>query len=93
MGPFAGFRTHHVVRTGGSTFGNGRSKIWVLKRIAAAAALWFYAIWYIGSTVAAVVGAPDLVGPVLGLAAGLVVGLDPRDLIWNCASLIIASAA
>ncbi|TAK00724.1 MAG: hypothetical protein EPO36_07590 [Chloroflexota bacterium] len=52
-----------------------------MKRIAAAA-LWFYAFWYLGSMIAALLGVPDLLGPVLGLAAGVVVGIDPRRLIW-----------
>jgi hypothetical protein len=52
-----------------------------MKRVAATF-LWFYAFWYLGSMVAAFVGVPDVIGPVLGLAAGLVVGIDPRGFIW-----------
>jgi hypothetical protein len=48
----------------------------------AAAILWFYAFWYLGSAVAAILGVPDLLGPVLGLTAGVMVGVDPRRLIW-----------
>jgi hypothetical protein len=29
-----------------------------------------------------VAGVPDLLGPVLGLTAGLIIGIDPRRLIW-----------
>jgi hypothetical protein len=47
-----------------------------------AAALWLYALWYLGSMIAAFVGVPDLLGPALGLTAGLIVGIDPRRLIW-----------
>ena len=53
-----------------------------MKRIAAAS-LWFYAFWYLGSTLASVVGVPDLLGPVLGLSAGLIVGMDPARRIWT----------
>ena len=53
-----------------------------MKRFAAAA-LWFYAFWYLGSTIAAFAGVPDLLGPGLGLASGLIVGIDPRRLIWT----------
>jgi hypothetical protein len=52
-----------------------------MKRLAAAT-LWFYAFWYLGSTIATFAGVPDLLGPVLGLAAGLIVGIDPKRLIW-----------
>ncbi len=52
-----------------------------MKRFAVAT-LWLYAFWYLGSTVAAFAGVPDLLGPVLGLAAGLIVGIDPRRMIW-----------
>jgi len=51
-----------------------------------AATLWFYAAWYLGSAIATLLGVPDLLGPILGLAAGLVVGIDPRRLIWVRAS-------
>jgi len=48
-----------------------------------AAALWLYAAWYAGSAISMLMGAPDVLGPVLGLAAGLIVGLDPRHVIWG----------
>jgi hypothetical protein len=48
-----------------------------------AAALWFYSFWYLGSMIAGLVGVPDLIGPVLGTAAGVIVGVDPRGLIWS----------
>lgn len=52
-----------------------------MKRIVAAG-LWFYAFWYLGSAVAALLGVPDLLGPVLGLTAAAVVGLELRRVIW-----------
>jgi hypothetical protein len=53
-----------------------------MKRIAVTA-LWLYAFWTLGSAVAFFAGLPDLLGPVLGVAAGLIVGIDPRRLIWS----------
>ncbi len=56
--------------------------IWGMKRYIAAA-LWLYAAWYVGSAISMYMNAPDVLGPVLGLAAGLIVGLDPRHVIWT----------
>ena len=53
-----------------------------MKRIAVAA-LWFYSFWALGSMISVLVGVPDFLGPVLGLMAGAIVGLDPRHLIWS----------
>ena len=47
-----------------------------------ATALWFFAFWSLGSMVAALLGVPDLIGPVLAVAAGVIVGVDPRRVIW-----------
>ncbi len=55
---------------------------WAMKRLISAA-LWFYAFWYLGSTASLAIGVPDLLGPVLGLSAGLIVGIDPRHVIWR----------
>ncbi len=60
----------------------------------AIAALWAYAFWYLGSMLASIAGVPDVVGPVLGLAAAAIVVLDPRRAIrrsparsgWSTAS-------
>ena len=71
-----------IVRRGGLDLAVACPSIFPMKRIAAAV-LWFYAFWYLGSMIAGVVGTPDLLGPVLGLAAGLIVGVDPRHLIWR----------
>jgi hypothetical protein len=56
-----------------------------MKRLVATG-LWFYAFWYLGSMIAGLVGIPDLLGPLLGTAAGVIVGADPRGLIWSRAS-------
>ena len=61
-----------------------------VRRIAAAI-LWLYAAWYAGSAIAMLIGVPDLLGPVLGLTAGLIVGVDPRHLIWMRASRVAAT--
>jgi hypothetical protein len=54
----------------------------VMKRIVAGF-LWFFAIWYLGAVVASVVNVPDVVGPIVGLAAGVLVAVDPRHIIWT----------
>jgi hypothetical protein len=48
-----------------------------MKRVAVAA-LWLYSFWYLGSFASALVGVPDFLGPVFGLTAGLIVGIDPK---------------
>lgn len=53
-----------------------------MKRILGSA-LWFYSFWYLGSMIAAFLNVTDFIGPVLGLAAGLIVGLDPRRVLWT----------
>ena len=52
-----------------------------MKRIVATA-LWGYAFWYLGALLASVFSAPDLFGPILGIAAGGLVAIDPRGLFW-----------
>ncbi len=52
-----------------------------MKRLVATG-LWFYAFWYLGSMIAGLLGVPDLIGPVLGPAAAILVGVDPRGAIW-----------
>lgn len=74
--------THHMVRTGRlDDAGRGPSMVH-MKRIAAAF-LWFYAFWALGSMISMVMGVPDLLGPALGVTAGLIVGIDPRRVIWR----------
>ena len=53
-----------------------------MKRLISAT-LWFYSLWYLGSLITATLGLPDLLGPVLGLSGGLIVGVDPRRVIWR----------
>ena len=47
-------------------------------------ALWVLSFWYFGSVIALFLGVSDLLGPILGLAAGSLVALvavDPRKVI------------
>ena len=48
-----------------------------------AAGLWLYAFWYVGSMTASMLNVPDLLGPTFGIAAGLIVAIDHRRLIWT----------
>jgi len=82
MGPFARASAHHMVRTGRLDVAGHCPSMVNMKRIAAAA-LWLFAFWYLGSMISVLVGVPDLLGPVLGLSAGLIVGVDPRRVIWR----------
>ena len=51
-----------------------------MKRLVAAG-LWYYAFWYLGSTIAGLLGVPDLIGPVWTSGRDPR-GLDPRGAIW-----------
>ena len=73
---------HHMVRMGRLDVA-GRCLSMVRMKRFAAAALWLYAFWYLGSMISVLVGVPDLLGPALGIAAGLIVGIDPRRVIWR----------
>jgi hypothetical protein len=53
-----------------------------MKRIVAGF-LWFFALWYLGALVASILNVPDVVGPIVGLAAGILVAVDPRNVIWR----------
>ena len=54
-----------------------------MKKRAAAAILWFYAGWYAGASIAFVAGLSPVLGPILGIAAAAIVGVDPRRMIWT----------
>ena len=55
-----------------------------MKRLAVSA-LWGYAFWYAGAMLASIFSGPEVFGPILGIAAGLLVGIDPRGLFWATA--------
>lgn len=40
--------------------------------------LWAFSFWYLGSAVALYAGISDLLGPILGLAAGVLIVVDPH---------------
>ena len=52
------------------------------KRIAAGI-LWFLAAWYFGAWIALFLGVPDVLGPILGIAAAAVFAGDPLGIIWT----------
>ncbi len=54
----------------------------MVKRVVAAL-LWFYALWYAGAMLTAFLGVPDLLGPIVGAAAAVLIGFDPRGVIWS----------
>jgi hypothetical protein len=53
----------------------------MLKR-SLAVLLWFYAGWYAGALIAYHLGISEILGPILGTAAGGLIALDPRRIIW-----------
>ena len=54
-----------------------------MKKRCAAAVLWFFTGWMVGSMVAFVAGLSPVLAPILGVAAAAIVAGDPRHLIWT----------
>lgn len=54
-----------------------------MKKRVLATALWFYTGWYAGALFAQVAGLNPVLGLILGTAVAAIVGVDPRNLIWN----------
>ena len=52
------------------------------KRVAAFC-LWGFTTWYAFAFLAAYFGTPELLGPIVGVAVGTYVALDPRGRIWK----------
>jgi hypothetical protein len=52
------------------------------KRIAAAI-LWFFAGWYAAAFAAFLLGAPDVLGPIVGAALAAIFAGDPLGRIWS----------
>ena len=48
-----------------------------------ATVLWFSVGWYAGATFAFFVGVSALLAPVVGVTAAVLVGVDPRHVIWH----------
>ena len=45
--------------------------------------LWLFAAWYLGNIVSYHLGISDLLGPILGVCAALVVVADPLRILWT----------
>lgn len=56
---------------------------WPMKKRILAGALWFYALWYLGVTLAFHFGTPQILGPIVGLALGMLVAVDPGNRFWR----------
>ena len=54
-----------------------------MKKRLLATVLWFYATWYGWSILADMVGMPAMLGPAIGLAVAVFVGMDPMHRIWT----------
>lgn len=54
-----------------------------MKKRVLASALWFYAAWYGGAMIAHLFGVSTALGPILGIAAGAICAIDPRQLLWT----------
>ena len=53
-----------------------------MKKRALATGLWFFAGWYAGNAIAYALGVSELLGPIVGTAAAVLVATDPRHLFW-----------
>ena len=53
-----------------------------MKKRALATGLWFFAGWYAGNVIAYALGVSELLGPIVGTAAAVLVATDPRHLLW-----------
>ena len=54
-----------------------------MKKRLLAAVLWFYATWYGWSILADMTGMPAMLGPAIGLAVAVLIGMDPMHRIWT----------
>lgn len=54
-----------------------------MKKRVLATFLWFYTGWYAGSLLAELLGINPLLGPIIGIAAGILIVSDPRQIIWS----------
>jgi hypothetical protein len=54
-----------------------------MKKRLLAAFLWFYSGWYAGAMLAEFIGVNALLGPIIGVAAAVLVVGDPRRIIWT----------
>lgn len=54
-----------------------------MKKRALSAVLWLYTGWYAGAMLAHVLGVSVALGPIVGVAAALIIAGDPRGVIWT----------
>ena len=45
--------------------------------------LWGFTAWYAMAYVVEITGGPALVAPLVGLAVGSIIAVDPRNVIWD----------
>ena len=53
-----------------------------MKKRLFATLVWFYAAWYGGAVIAYFLDVSPLLGPVMGIAAAALIGIDPRGRVW-----------
>jgi hypothetical protein len=53
-----------------------------MKKRIAAAVLWFFTGWFVGSFGAFALGLTPALGPIVATVAALIIAVDPRHLIW-----------
>ena len=54
-----------------------------MKKRIAAAVLWFFTGWFVGSFGAFALGLSPSLGPIVATAAALIIAMDPRQVIWT----------
>lgn len=54
--------------------------------------LWFFATWYAWNIFASFAGLSEVAGPILGLATGLLLAVDPLGRIWSVPAADTAKA-
>jgi len=54
----------------------------MVKRIAAFL-LWGFTAWYAMAYLIELTGGPEILGPLVGLAVGSLIAIDPRGIIWT----------
>ena len=66
---------HRPGRVGGRWFGHEQAH--------PGRVLWLFAVWYLGNIVSFHLGISDLLGPILGISAALMVVADPLRILWT----------
>lgn len=51
-----------------------------------AAILWFYTGWFVGASLAFLLGLSPVLGPIVATAAAAIIAGDPRRIIWRPAA-------